>query len=155
LLESLGGLFSGGRFADLTGFIYLVVVFTIAVNGSYPCSPSPPRPQIALRAREDLTGGRITGREYARALERATVEAVAEMVAAGVEVVSDGQIRWEGPAEFICRGQTIFLDAGTTTLQIARHCRDKRGTTVVTCSFPVVTELFDVATSVRNRSCTT
>ncbi|NQT35471.1 hypothetical protein HQ587_09795 [bacterium] len=77
-------------------------MFTIAVNGSYPKTPEPPRPPLLQRAIDDYENGRITDRELERAKDRATVEAVAEMVAAGVEVVSDGQIRWNHGAMHIC-----------------------------------------------------
>jgi 5-methyltetrahydropteroyltriglutamate--homocysteine methyltransferase len=70
-------------------------MFTIAVNGSYPRLLEPPRPQLLMKAIEDHKSGRITDRELERAKERATIDAVAEMVAAGVEIISDGQIRWE------------------------------------------------------------
>ncbi|HHE47300.1 MAG TPA: hypothetical protein ENL08_06340 [Bacteroidetes bacterium] len=78
-------------------------MFTIAVNGSYPRLLDPPRPQLLQRAIENFRQGRITERELKRAKDRATVDAVAEMVAAGVELVSDGQVRWENPMIHICR----------------------------------------------------
>ncbi len=77
-------------------------MFTIAVNGSYPKMPEPPRPLLLQRAIDDYENGRITDRELERAKDRATVEAVAEMIAAGVEVISDGQIRWNHGALHIC-----------------------------------------------------
>ena len=77
-------------------------MFTIAVNGSYPKLPEPPRPQLLQRAINDFESGSITDKDLAKAKDRATVEAVAEMVAAGVEVVSDGQIRWNHGAMHIC-----------------------------------------------------
>lgn len=77
-------------------------MFTIAVNGSYPKLPEPPRPQLLQRAIDDFENGRITDKDLAKAKDRATVEAVAEMIAAGVEVVSDGQIRWNHGALHLC-----------------------------------------------------
>jgi len=38
-------------------------------------------------------------------------------------------------------GNAVFLDTGTTTLQIARELRSSTDLTVMTCSFPVVSEL--------------
>ncbi len=77
-------------------------MFTTCVNGSYPKIPEPPRPPLLQIAMNDYADGRITDRELARAKERVTVEAVAEMVAAGVEVVSDGKIRWDDDLSYIC-----------------------------------------------------
>lgn len=79
-------------------------MFTTTVNGSYPRLPDPPRPQHLAKALEDRQQGRIGDRELAKAMERATVEAVAEMVAAGIDVVSDGQIRWEDPFSYMFSG---------------------------------------------------
>ena len=46
---------------------------------------------------------------------------------------------------FIKDGQTIILDTGTTTLEIARALRGKRKITIITTSLAVVSELqFDV-----------
>ncbi len=78
-------------------------MFTIAVNGSYPRQPEPPRPQLLQRAIDDHKLGHITDRELHHAKERATIDAVAEMVAAGVELVSDGQIRWDNALIHICK----------------------------------------------------
>ncbi len=44
--------------------------------------------------------------------------------------------------EYVASGETIFLDSGTTTLEIARLIKEKdMDLTVVTNSMPVVTEL--------------
>lgn len=87
-------------------------MYSIAVNGSYPKIPDPPRPPLLLRAIENYKSGKIDEKELKRAKERATVDAVAEMVAAGVEIVSDGQIRWDGSIIYICRGLQGFADIG-------------------------------------------
>lgn len=78
-------------------------MFTVAVNGSYPRLLEPPRPQLLMQAIEKHKLGRITDKELARAKDRATIDAVAEMVAAGVEMVSDGQIRWNNFTVQLCR----------------------------------------------------
>lgn len=44
-------------------------------------------------------------------------------------------------AELIKPGETIILDAGTTTLQIARHLEGKRGITVITNGLNLIQEL--------------
>ena len=67
-------------------------MFTIAVNGGYPRDPDPPRPAILRQALEEHRAGRLDDRGLLRARQRAAVETVAELIAAGVEVVSDGQV---------------------------------------------------------------
>jgi len=81
-------------------------MFTIAVRGSYPKKPEPPRPWLLGRAIAQWQAGQITDAELERAFQRGMVETVAEMVVAGAEVVWDGQTRWDGPAEFVFRRLT-------------------------------------------------
>lgn len=73
-------------------------MFTVAVKGTYPKFTSPPRPSLLARALKSWRTWQITDGELERSLQRAEVEVVAEMVAAGCEVVWDGQLRWDGPA---------------------------------------------------------
>lgn len=73
-------------------------MFTTAVKGAYPKYTSPPRPSLVARAIRQWRQKQITGEELERAMQRAEVETVAEMVAAGMEVVWDGQLRWDSPA---------------------------------------------------------
>ena len=44
-------------------------------------------------------------------------------------------------ARFVSEGDTIILDAGTTTTYLARALRARRGITVITNSLPVLVEL--------------
>jgi DeoR/GlpR family transcriptional regulator of sugar metabolism len=48
-------------------------------------------------------------------------------------------------ASLVRDGETIFLGSGTTTLEVARQIRGKRGLTVITNSLHVVTALADSA----------
>jgi len=67
-------------------------MFTIAVNGAYPRFPDATHPQLLKQALRQYQQHRLTDRELERALERARVDAAAEMLAAGVEVISDCRI---------------------------------------------------------------
>lgn len=78
-------------------------MFTAVVRGTYPKYPSAPRPSLLSRALRQWRARQIDDRDLERAFRRAQVEVVAEMVVAGMEVVWDGQLRWDGPADFICR----------------------------------------------------
>lgn len=46
-------------------------------------------------------------------------------------------------AELVQDGETIFLDRGTTTAELARLLKHKKRLTVVTCSLAVMNELYD------------
>ncbi len=46
-------------------------------------------------------------------------------------------------SELIRDGETIFLDASTSALHLARHLKDKKGLTVITTAMSIVTELAD------------
>ncbi len=55
-----------------------------------------------MRAVEHHRCGELDDRGLARAIDRATVEIAMEMIAAGVEVISDGQLRWPDAISYIC-----------------------------------------------------
>jgi len=78
-------------------------MFTVAVRGSYPKQPDPPRPFLLGRAIKKWRTGLIEIEELERFFQRSMVETAVEMVAAGAEVIWDGQIRWDGPADYMFR----------------------------------------------------
>jgi DeoR/GlpR family transcriptional regulator of sugar metabolism len=47
----------------------------------------------------------------------------------------------QAAAELVSEGDTVVLDVGTTTLELARALRGRRGLTVVTPSLPIAVEL--------------
>jgi 5-methyltetrahydropteroyltriglutamate--homocysteine methyltransferase len=71
------------------------------VVGSYPKIPDPPAPGRWRTSVERLQRGEITPEELHRVEDEVTTEVLAEMTQAGIDVVTDGQIRWED-------GQTYF-----------------------------------------------
>ncbi|MDO4270388.1 MAG: DeoR/GlpR family DNA-binding transcription regulator [Eubacteriales bacterium] len=48
-------------------------------------------------------------------------------------------------AEMVCDGETVFIDASTTSLFVAKHLRGRRGLTVITNAERVVSTLCDEA----------
>lgn len=46
-------------------------------------------------------------------------------------------------SEFVADGDSIFLEVGTTTLQVARALKDKKNLTVITNSIYIINELID------------
>lgn len=74
------------------------------VVGSYPKIPDPPAPGRWRTSMEKLQRGEITADAMHKVEEEVTLEALTEMAQAGVDIVTDGQIRWED-------GQTYFTRA--------------------------------------------
>lgn len=71
------------------------------VIGSYPKIPDLPSPGKWRSAVEKLQKGQITEAELHQVEDEVTLDAIRDQIDAGVEVVTDGQIRWED-------GQTYF-----------------------------------------------
>jgi len=74
------------------------------VVGSYPKIPDPPAPGRWRASVEKLQRGDITPEEMRRVEDEVTAEVLAEMAAAEVDVVTDGQIRWEDGQTYFARG---------------------------------------------------
>lgn len=77
------------------------MAITTTVVGSYPKIPDPPAPGRWRTAVERYQRGELTAAELRRVEDEVTVEVLAEQAEAGVDVVTDGQVRWED-------GQTYF-----------------------------------------------
>lgn len=76
--------------------------------GSYPKIPDMPAPGRWRTAAEKLQRGQITGEEFRRIEDEVTLEALADQVEAGLDMVTDGQIRWEDPQTYFARRLTGF-----------------------------------------------
>jgi len=83
-------------------------MFTPTVNGSFPRFPEPERSKLLSEALEKHRDGIILDSTLHRAFDRASVEAVVEMIGAGVEIPSDGQIRWQDEVAYMCGGLDGF-----------------------------------------------
>ncbi len=68
-------------------------LFTTAINGAYSRYPDNNRPQLLAEAEKGYALGEIPQKDYIKALERATVDIVAEVVTTGVMVACDGRLR--------------------------------------------------------------
>jgi 5-methyltetrahydropteroyltriglutamate--homocysteine methyltransferase len=73
------------------------------VVGNYPKIPNRPRPARLRRAIARRDRGEITAEEVAQVEDEVTVEVIAEQAEAGVDLVSDGQIRWDDDQTYIAR----------------------------------------------------
>lgn len=76
--------------------------------GSYPKIPDLPAPGRWRTAAEKLQRGQITREEFRRVEDEVTLEALADQVEAGLDMVTDGQIRWEDGQTYFARRMTGF-----------------------------------------------
>ncbi len=91
------------------------------VVGSYPKIPNRPRPARLRAAIARFERGEISAAELRRIEDEVTLEVIQEQVEAGIDLISDGQIRWEDDQTYIARrlqGFTInglqrYLDTNT------------------------------------------
>jgi 5-methyltetrahydropteroyltriglutamate--homocysteine methyltransferase len=80
--------------------------------GHYPKIPNRPRPARLRRAIARLDRGEITAEELAQVQDEVTIEVIGEQVEAGLNIVSDGQIRWDDDQTYIARGLEGFEISG-------------------------------------------
>jgi 5-methyltetrahydropteroyltriglutamate--homocysteine methyltransferase len=71
--------------------------------GNYPKIPNRPRPARLRQAIARLDRGEITAEELARVQDEVTIEVIGEQVEAGLDIISDGQIRWDDDQTYIAR----------------------------------------------------
>jgi 5-methyltetrahydropteroyltriglutamate--homocysteine methyltransferase len=71
--------------------------------GHYPKIPNRPRPARLRRAIARLDRGEITAEELARVQDEVTIEVIGEQVEAGLDIITDGQVRWDDDQTYITR----------------------------------------------------
>ncbi len=74
------------------------------VVGSYPKIPNKPRPARLRNAINKLDRGEITPNELAQVADEVTIEVLQEQAEAGLDLVTDGQIRWDDEQTYLARG---------------------------------------------------
>ena len=71
------------------------------VVGSYPKIPNKPRPARLRNAINKLDRGQITPQELAQVADEVTIEVLQEQADAGLDLVTDGQIRWDDEQTYL------------------------------------------------------
>lgn len=74
------------------------------VSGSYPKVPNRPRPARLRNALNKLDRGQISAEEVDALKDEVTVEVIEEQVNAGLDVITDGGIRWDDEVTYFARG---------------------------------------------------
>jgi 5-methyltetrahydropteroyltriglutamate--homocysteine methyltransferase len=82
------------------------------VVGSYPKIPNRPRPARLRAAIARFDRGEIGEDELRRVEDEVTIEVIQEQVEAGIDIVSDGQIRWEDDQTYFARRMDGFTIDG-------------------------------------------
>ena len=82
------------------------------VVGNYPKIPDPPSPGRWRTSVEKHQRGEMTPEELRRVEDEVTAEVLAEMEQAGIDVLTDGQIRWEDGQTYFARGLGGFSTNG-------------------------------------------
>src|SRR5262245_33983971 len=93
----------------------------VTVVGNYPKIPDRPLPARLRTALARLDRGDITVDELHKVEDAVTVEVMAEQAEAGIELITDGQIRWQDEQTYIAsklggisiNGLTRFFDTNT------------------------------------------
>ncbi len=73
------------------------------VVGNYPKIPNRPRPARLRQAIARLDRGEITPEQLAQVADEVTIDVIQEQVEAGVDLISDGQIRWDDDQTYLMR----------------------------------------------------
>lgn len=74
------------------------------VVGNYPKIPNFPRPAVLKNTIQDFDDGKISIGELKRIEDQVTAEVIKEQIDAGVDVITDGQIRWDDEVTYLARG---------------------------------------------------
>ncbi len=73
------------------------------VVGSYPKIPNLPRPALLRKAIADFEAGKITQADLAQVEDEVTLQVIDEMTEAGLDLITDGKIRWEDEQTYVAR----------------------------------------------------
>ena len=84
------------------------------VLGNYPKLSTKPQAANLRRAISQFDTGQITREELDAVADEVTKEAIQEQVEAGIDLVTDGQIRWEDGQTYLARGIKGFSVKGLT-----------------------------------------
>src|SRR4030067_688571 len=82
------------------------------VAGSYPKIPNRPRPARLRQAIARRDPGEITAEELALVEDDVTIEVIQEQIEAGLDLIADGQVRWDDDQTYVARGLEGFEIGG-------------------------------------------
>jgi 5-methyltetrahydropteroyltriglutamate--homocysteine methyltransferase len=74
------------------------------VVGNYPKIPNRPRPAKLRNAINKRDRGELSNEDLERVYDEVTVEVIQEQIDAGLDLVTDGQVRWDDDQTYVMRG---------------------------------------------------
>jgi 5-methyltetrahydropteroyltriglutamate--homocysteine methyltransferase len=91
------------------------------VVGNYPKIPNKPRPARLRNALNKRDRGELTDADVIKVQDEVTVEVIQEQIEAGVDLITDGQVRWDDDQTYVTRtmkgveigGLQRYLDTNT------------------------------------------
>ncbi len=82
------------------------------VVGSYPKIPNLPYPALLRKAIADFDAGKITLEDLHKVEDEVTLQVIDEMTEAGLDLITDGKIRWEDEQTYTARRLAGFTIDG-------------------------------------------
>jgi 5-methyltetrahydropteroyltriglutamate--homocysteine methyltransferase len=73
------------------------------VVGTYPKIPNRPRPARLRNAINKRDRGDLSNEELEQIRNEVTVEAIQEQIEAGIDIITDGQVRWDDDQTYVAR----------------------------------------------------
>jgi len=73
------------------------------VVGNYPKIPNRPRPAKLRNAINKRDRGELSDEDLARVYDEVTIEIIQEQIDAGLDVITDGQVRWDDDQTYVMR----------------------------------------------------
>src|SRR5438132_2975605 len=95
------------------------------VVGNYPKVPNRPRPARLRQAINRRDRGEITSEELTRIEDEVTVEVIGEQVDAGLDIVTDGQVRWDDDQTYVMR-RLGDVEIGSLDLNLEKNTKYRR-----------------------------
>jgi 5-methyltetrahydropteroyltriglutamate--homocysteine methyltransferase len=74
------------------------------VVGNYPKIPNRPRPARLRNSINKRDRGELTNEDLERVYDEVTVEVIQEQIDAGLDIITDGQVRWDDDQTYVMRG---------------------------------------------------
>jgi 5-methyltetrahydropteroyltriglutamate--homocysteine methyltransferase len=121
------------------------------VVGNYPKIPNRPKPARYRQAINRRDRGEITNEELARVGDEVTIEVIQEQIDAGVDIVTDGQVRWDDDQTYIMRNlSNVQIGALQRYLDTNTYYREAEINGVVSWRDPILVR--DYRFAVENSS---
>ncbi len=124
-----------------------------ASAGSYPRIGDTKRLQRLRQAHGDLEKGAITPGQFEEVQRSVTAEVIAEQEAAGLDVVTDGQIRWHDPISHLAAKMTgVTIDRLLRFFDTNFYFRQPVVTGPISWKEPIIAEEYRLARKMTRRT---